>query len=353
MWDNFDGSPYTREQFVAMIDAIPVEKLRWVKLCVVHNTASPSIAQWLGPVKPQQRIINLQNYYEHTLGWRSGPHGFIPPSKDVVMWGFTKLTTKGVHASCFNGASLGFEMVGDFDSEEFNSGPGALVRDNTIFVLAVLYNKLGLRPDGYVYGVSGLHLHNDCKRDNHACPGKKMRVGREEFVQAVLAKMEELKPTKPKAAVPVAAVDPVVKDLTVAEIGTDLPPPKVASAASPAGSSLMASVTTTTASAAAINALAEQGSRLAEFLRKVKQTFWKAVVGTTVVGGATKVADPTKGNSATVADWITAHPVAFGCIVGGGIGLLVGLVLIWVFAKRAEKWLITAYKDGRYIPREG
>lgn len=351
MWDKFDGAPYTREQFQKMVDAIPIEKLKWVKYLTCHNTAAPSIAQWLGPVKPQQRIINLQNYYEHTLGWRSGPHGFIPPAKDVCIWGFTPLDTKGVHASCFNSSSIGLEMVGDFDTEEFNSGPGALVRDNTIFVLAVLYNKLGLRPDGYVYGVSGLHLHNDCKRDNHACPGKKMRVGREEFVQAVLAKMEELKPTKPKPApapVPVAAAD-VVTDITVAP---DLPPPKIAAAASPAGAGLMSSITTTTASAAAINALAEQGSRLAEFVRKVKQTFWKTVVGTSAVAGATTVADPTKGNSATIAEWIAAHPVAFGCIVGGGLGLLVGILLIWIFAKRVEKWLLTAYKDGRYAPRE-
>ncbi len=352
MWENFDGSPYTREQFVALIDAIPAEKLKWVKQITLHNTAAPSIAQWLGPVKPQQRIVNLQNYYEHTLGWRSGPHAFIPPSRDTCCWGFTKWVQKGVHASCFNGIGWGIEMVGDFDTEEFNSGDGALVRDNTIFVLAVLYNKLGLRPDGYVYGVSGLHLHEDCKRDNHSCPGKKMRIGRQEFVKAILDKMEELKPTKPKAApasVPVASAD-VVKDITVDT--SELPPPKIAAAASPAGAGLMGSITTTTASAAAINALADQGSRLAEFIRKVKQMFWKGVVGTSAVAGATTVADPTKGNSATVADWISAHPVAFGCIVGGGVGLLIGGLLIWIFAKRVEKWILTAYKDGRYAPRE-
>ena len=124
-----------------------------------------------------------------------------------MIWGFTPFDTKGVHASCFNGASLGFEMVGDFDTEDFNSGPGALVRDNTIFILAVLYRKLGLRPDNYVKGVSGLHFHIDCGRDNHACPGKLVRVGREGFVQAVLDEMErqEREETPPAPAeIPVA-----------------------------------------------------------------------------------------------------------------------------------------------------
>lgn len=207
MWAKFDGKPYTREQFKAMVKAIPASKLAWVKMLCVHNTAVPSIAQWMGSVSAAQRIKNLQYFYENERGWSAGPHGFIPPSKETVIWGFTPFDTKGVHASCFNGASLGFEMVGDFDTEDFNSGPGALVRDNTIFILAVLYRKLGLRPDNYVKGVSGLHFHIDCGRDNHACPGKLVRVGREGFVQAVLDEMErqEREETPPAPAeIPVA-----------------------------------------------------------------------------------------------------------------------------------------------------
>lgn len=350
MWNDFDGKPYTREEFKRMVDEIPAASLRWVKYLTVHNTASPSIAQWIGPTPAAQRILNLQNYYEKQLGWRSGPHGFIPPHKDICMWGFTPFRVKGVHASCFNSNSIGLEMVGDFDREDFNSGDGALVRDNTIFVLAVLYNKLGLRPDGYVYGVSGLHLHHDCKRDNHACPGKKMRDGREAFVRAVLAKMEELRPP-PVADIPVAAA-PALGGVA-AGAASELPPAAVAKAASPAGAGLMSTITTTTASAAALNALAEQGSRLAEFIRSVKQKFWKAAVTTATVGGAAGgVVKTDQGNAATIAEWAQAHPVAFGCIMGGGIGLLVGGLLIWIFAKRVEKWILTAYKDGRYAPRE-
>ncbi len=343
MWEKFDGSPYTREQFIAMVEKIPLDQLRWVKFLTTHNTASPSIAQWMGKVKPQQRIINLQNYYEDTLGWRSGPHAFIPPSETVCCYGFTPFTTKGVHASCFNQISIGLEMVGDFDTEDFNSGYGAIVRDNTVFVLAVLHNKLSLRPDGYVYGQSGLHLHRDCKRDNHACPGK--TVNRDALVKAVLAKMEELK--TPKVApgrIPVA--DANLDGILVPNDG--LPPQQVANAASPVGASMISRIASTTASAAAINELADQGSRLGGFIRKVKQWFWGGVATTaTTAGVASKTVDPEKGNAAIVIAWVNAHPLWTATIVGLTLG-----VLIYLIIKRVEKWTVTAYLNGRYAPRQ-
>jgi len=339
MWDQFDGKPYTREQFAKMVDAIPTEKLRWVKFLTCHNTATPTIAQWMGSVPAQQRIINLQSYYEHSLGWGCGPHGFIPPSRDICMWGFTPLTARGIHASCFNQLSIGLEMVGDFEREDFNSGNGALVRDNIVYVLAVLYRKLGLRPDGYVYGRSGLHLHRDCKRDNHACPGK--TVNRDALVKAVLAEMDRLAPKPPPPAnVPVALMD-------------EMPPAKVAAAASPVGSGMFTKIASATAGAATINELADQGSRLGNFIKSVKQAFWRTTGTAAVVGGgASTMVDTNKGNAGTISEWAAAHPVALGCIVGGGIGLLVGSVILYIVIKRCEKWLRTAYADGRYTPRE-
>lgn len=206
MWQNFDGRPYSREQFVQLVNSIPPARLRWCKFITVHNTAGPTIKQWLSSVAtPQQRIINLESYYEHTMGWHAGPHGFIPPSADVCIYGFTNFDVQGVHASCFNRMSIGLEMVGDFDTEEFQSGPGALVRDNAVFVLAVLHLKMGLRPDGYKLGESGLHFHCECARDNHACPGRK--VSKPWLVDAVLRKMDELRnplPAKPAPAPPEA-----------------------------------------------------------------------------------------------------------------------------------------------------
>lgn len=339
MWDQFDGKSYTREQFAKMINDIPASKLSWVKFLTCHNTASPTIAQWLGSVPAQQRIMNLQSYYEHSLGWHCGPHGFIPPSRDICIWGFTPFTTRGIHASCFNQLSIGLEMVGDFEREDFNSGSGALVRDNTVYVLAVLYHKLGLRPDGYVYGRSGLHLHRDCKRDQHACPGK--TVNRDALVKAVLAEMDRIAPRPtPPADIPVALVD-------------EMPPAKIAAAASPTGAGVMTKVASMTAGAATINELTDQGSRLGGFIKSVKQAFWKTTGTAAVVGGgASTLVDTNKGNAGTISEWAAAHPVAFGCIIGGGVGLLLGGVILYFVVKRCEKWLRTAYADGRYVPRE-
>lgn len=190
MWKDFDGKPYSRAEFKAMVDAIPAEKLKWVKFCVVHHAAAPSIAQWQSGYPVAQRIRNMQDYYENKMGWRSGPHSFVPPSRDICHWGFTPFWVKGVHASCFNQVSIGIEMVGNFapGCEPFHEGLGTLVRDNTIFVLAALHRKLGLRPDGFELGKSGLHFHTDCKRDGKICPGA--QVTKAFMVQAVLDEME-------------------------------------------------------------------------------------------------------------------------------------------------------------------
>ena len=204
MWAKFDGKPYTRTEFKAMVKAIPDERLKWVKFIVLHHAAAPSIAHWMSGYPVAKRILNMQDYYENKMGWRSGPHSFIPPSKEICHWGFTPFTEKGVHASCFNSVSIGLEMVGDFTPgcEPFHEGLGAVVRDNTVFVLAVLYRKLGLRPDGFELGKSGLHFHTDCKRDGKICPGG--QVTKAFMVQAVLDEMErqEREETAPPIEVP-------------------------------------------------------------------------------------------------------------------------------------------------------
>lgn len=213
MWSKFDGKPYSRAEFKAMVKAIPDKDLKWCKFMVLHHAAAPSIAHWMSGYPVAQRIRNMQDYYENKMGWRSGPHSFIPPSKEICHWGFTPFTEKGVHASCFNSTSIGLEMVGNFTigCEPFHEGLGAVVRDNTIFVLAVLHRQMGLRPDGFVLGKSGLHFHTDCKRDGKICPGA--QVTKEWMVQAVLDEMErqEREETPPApAAVPVAVASSFV-----------------------------------------------------------------------------------------------------------------------------------------------
>lgn len=179
-WPNFDGKPYTRAQIAARIASLDFSQWKHKDgshgkpaFITLHNTSEPDIKLWLswGPLKRQQYINNMQPYYEN-MGWRGGPHFFVPPDADICAFGFNDLLAAGTHASCFNAVSIGIEMVGEFDREPFDMGAGALVRDNAIFLMAALHNRIGLNPEPYVYGKSGLHFHVECKADNHDCPGK-------------------------------------------------------------------------------------------------------------------------------------------------------------------------------------
>lgn len=179
MWSNFDRKAYTQSEFQAH-----VASLKWTAWkpngITLHNTSAPTLAQWVetGP-KHDARITNLQSYYEG-MGWHAGPHLFV--SRNFIN-GFSNLLLAGVHSRCWNATRIGIEMVGDFDSEGFDSGDGALVRDNAVFAMAVLNLKLGLTPDGLVF-------HRECKQDNHACPGK--LVNKAAVIARVKAKMADL-----------------------------------------------------------------------------------------------------------------------------------------------------------------
>jgi len=211
MWPNFDGKPYTREQLTARINACDFSKwkhkdtsLGKPAFITLHNTSVPDIKLWLtwSPAKRQQYILNMQPYYEK-MGWRGGPHFFVTPQEDICAFGFNDLMSAGTHASCFNNTSIGIEMVGEFDREAFNSGPGAQVADNAIFLMALLHNKIGLTPTPYAYNKRGLHFHIECKADDHGCPGKLVR--KPDVVARVQAKMAELAGPSPQpAAAPLA-----------------------------------------------------------------------------------------------------------------------------------------------------
>jgi hypothetical protein len=145
------------------------------KFITLHNTAEPSLKQWAhgsGQIYEHQRIVNLNHYYK-TLGWHSGPHLFISPA---LIWVACDLTADGVSVSCWNRVTLGVEMVGDYSVEDFTSGDGAHVRDNTVAALAILHKALGLKPSPYKTGVEGLHPHRDCVKDHHDCPGKHVDI---------------------------------------------------------------------------------------------------------------------------------------------------------------------------------
>lgn len=218
-WKNFDGKPYTRAALAAHIEATDFSTWRRKngsigrpKFIVLHNTSVPTIKQWLAwdAAKRQQYIKNMEPYYAG-MGWRGGPHFFVPPQADIAAFGFNDLATCGTHASCFNSDSIGIEMVGEFNVEPFDSGPGAMVRDNAVFLLACLHKKLGLTPEPYVYGSRGLHFHIECKADNHDCPGK--FVHKSDVVAMVTAAMAKEDPEAPLPVQP-PPLDPPVEQLT-------------------------------------------------------------------------------------------------------------------------------------------
>jgi N-acetylmuramoyl-L-alanine amidase len=203
MWPKFDGKPYTRDQLAARINGCDFSKWRHKDgslgkpaFITLHNTSMPDIKQWQlwSPEKRQQYILNMQPYYEK-MGWRGGPHFFVTPQDDICAFGFNNLMSAGTHASCFNNVSIGIEMVGEFNREAFESGPGAKVADNAIYLMALLHNKIGLTPKPYAYNKRGLHFHIECKADNHDCPGRFVR--KPDIVARVHAKMEEVAGSRP------------------------------------------------------------------------------------------------------------------------------------------------------------
>lgn len=202
MWPGFDGTLYTREQFQAHVAGMTIGP--YAKFVVMHGTGVPTLADWAsGRVSEQQRIVNMQRYYEQ-MGWQHGPHLFISPTHII---GFSDLRVRGTHASCWNFSSIGIETTGNWNTEDFNSGLGAQVRDNFVFAAAVLHNHLGIRPDGYVKGVRGLHLHRECAADGHfQCPhAEGGDFSKDDIVNRILAHMAELdgQPVPPAAAPPV------------------------------------------------------------------------------------------------------------------------------------------------------
>ena len=81
-------------------------------------------------------------------------------------------------------------MVGDFDNEPFDAGPGAQVAENAIYLMALLHRRIGITPAPYDYGKSGMHFHVECRADDHHCPGR--LVDKAAVIARVEQKMAEL-----------------------------------------------------------------------------------------------------------------------------------------------------------------
>jgi len=130
----------------------------------LHNTASPSLAQRPNGLT-KQHIKNLEAFYRDKQGWKAGPHLFVD---DRQIWVFTPLTVSGVHSPSWNKIALGIEMLGNYETEAFDSGRGLKVRKNAVAAMATLSAILGLDPNG-------MRLHREDPATTHACPGKNVR----------------------------------------------------------------------------------------------------------------------------------------------------------------------------------
>lgn len=183
-WEPIVGKGFTVQEF-----AIYCAGLSWngwrPQFITVHNTASPTLAQ-----RPtgfnQTHMKNFENYYRNQLRWSAGPHLFID---DFRIWVFTPLNKPGVHSPSWNQIALGLEMLGNYETESFDSGRGLAVRKNAIAAIAILYATLGLEPNT-------IRLHKEDTATTHrTCPGK--NVSKSALIQEIermmnpMTRMEE------------------------------------------------------------------------------------------------------------------------------------------------------------------
>ena len=198
-WNGIVGRNFTPEEFRRYVAGLVWGSWR-PSFIVLHCTVVPSLA-----LRPQGindgQIQAWVQWYRDYNGWSAGPHIFVDDRPDGI-WVFTPLTTTGVHAKSWNSRTLGLEMLGDYDREEFNSGRGALVRDNAVAAIAILTDALGLDPDSMMG-------HRDYPGETKTCPGKK--VGRWAIIQAVKDWLEKQIPPSPPLATGGEAAAPAAR----------------------------------------------------------------------------------------------------------------------------------------------
>jgi len=171
MWKGIVGKSFSPEAFRAYIAGLSFQDWR-PEFVVLHNTGIPTLGQ-----RPQgltlEHIKGLESYYRDDVGWSAGPHLFVD---DRQIWVFTPVTTPGVHSPSWNNRSLGVEILGDYDREEFDSGRGLAVQQNAVAAVAILCAALDLPPDT-------MRLHREDPKTEHHCPGD--HVDKAAFIQAV------------------------------------------------------------------------------------------------------------------------------------------------------------------------
>lgn len=134
---------------------------------VMHNTAIPTLSE--EPNGFTSASMNgFVSYYRDTMHWSAGPHLFVD---DHQIWVFTPLTTPGVHSPSWNHQSLGMEMLGNYDSDAFNSGRGLAVHQHAVAAMTTLFGIFGWPADNSHY-----RLHKEDPLTTHkSCPGSNVQ----------------------------------------------------------------------------------------------------------------------------------------------------------------------------------
>jgi hypothetical protein len=173
-WD-IVGRRFSPDEFESYASGLSMRAWR-PGFVVLHNTACPSLAQRPHGFTPQH-IQNLYGFYAGK-GWSGCPHLFVDQNG---IWVLNPLTRRGVHSPSWNSVSWGIEMLGEYGSEPFDTGPGAQVRDHSMAALATLCRKGGFAPDT-------IRFHKDDPRTTHTtCPGRSVR--RQWVLDAVAARL--------------------------------------------------------------------------------------------------------------------------------------------------------------------
>ncbi len=165
VWKGIVGKSFTVDGFHEYCSGLAWTTWR-PSFVVLHNTGVPTLANRPDGLTASH-IQNLVTYYRDTQKWSAGPHLFVD---DQQIWVFTPLTVPGVHSPSYNNTAIGLEMLGDFDTEAFDSGRGLQVRCNAVAAMATLSMTSGLDPFEML-------LHREDPKTTHACPGTNVVKG--------------------------------------------------------------------------------------------------------------------------------------------------------------------------------
>lgn len=188
----YDGTVFDRESCARYIDAIPADKLRWIKFLTLHNSGLPNMVM-ARKTSEGQRMKNAAVGYKQR-GWPGGPQFWVFESGKIAQGTPLEAGPGAIHSPSWNKTSVGVEMVADFDgTDDPNVGGGAVIFDTTAWLFAHLLGKLGLPANEVT-----VRLHKQDPRTTHDCPGK--LVKKDAFLEKVRRYMKPPAALAPKPA---------------------------------------------------------------------------------------------------------------------------------------------------------